>query len=120
MPDQKTPNILIKGQATEDFIMTVFNAWAREYPRDAAIYKDMCKREFENLYKPSGMSKDGMLAYKAQVPADLYIIIEAHLPGFFRDKKNAAIFYKVAMGRYLPGVTKRKDFHFIDKTETKE
>lgn len=115
---KRSPNVIIRGQAVDDFIQMVVNAWAVEYPERAASYRELIKKEYENLFKPSGVSKEGNLAYTGHIPAELFYVIEAHHYGFFNSPDNMNRFYKVVMGQYRPQC--KNNFHYIDRRNDRE
>lgn len=114
---KRSPNVLIRGQAAEEFVETVWNAWCAEYPEHAGAYKALIMREYENLHKPSGVSKEGNLAYTGHIPAEIFYAIEAHHFGFFNEPGNMDKFYRIAMGQYRPKCS--NNFHYIDRRESK-
>ena len=80
----------------------LWQAWSREFPARAAAYLDHIKRQKETLWRPDGVSRQGLSAYTGSIPTDLYLVITAHYPDFFNTPLNMELAHKIFMGDYRP------------------
>lgn len=103
----------MRGQAAEEMVYDVLQAWAKDKPLHAKEFRELIQQEYEALVTSTGMSRDGHFAYRGQIPMDVYIVIEGKVPGFLRDPKNLILVHKMCMGKYMP---KARKVHIIDRS----
>jgi len=111
------PNLFVRGQGIEDELKRIWQRWCRAFPHDAAVYMDQVKRERQQLYVSSGMSKEGTFAYTGSIPDRIYFVILHRWPDFFKDPKNLMTAQRIFMGEdNMP--KPRKRLFEIKKKET--
>jgi len=98
----KDPSILIKGAGVVEWLEMLWKAWSEKFPQRAAAYAEYVKRRREQLWQPTGMSRDGTMAYEGAIPADIYIVITAKYPDFFNTPTNYELALKVFCGDHRP------------------
>jgi len=94
--------IIVKNKALDEWLQNVALAWRAKFPQRAAMYEVLLKERASTLVNPSGMSADGTLKYTAEVPQELFHVIENKIPGFFRDMKCVRKFQEAFMGDLAP------------------
>ena len=112
------PEVFVKNQGRDETLKSLWKAWVKAFPHDAAVYMQMVQERRQHLWVSDGMSRDGEFAYTGMIPDRLYYAIGQLWPGFFDDPKNLMAAQRIWMGEdNLPKA--RKNFHIIDKGEGK-
>ena len=107
--------IIVKNKGLDEWLENVYLAWSAKFPERARMYRDLLQQRKETLAAPSGMSTDGGLRYTAEIPQELFWVINGKIPNFFRDPGNVRKFQEYFMGDAAPDRVKSK--FFIDKKE---
>ena len=95
----------------QKWVNNVIAAWVARFPKEAAAFKDMLKKEANALLSPNGMSKNRTIQYRGQIPHDVYLVIVARYPDFFKKKANLRYLQEEILGGC--GIKKSKNFHEI-------
>jgi hypothetical protein len=122
MPEAHAPNIWIKDKGVEAYLERIFTIWARDCPAAYEEFLIALRAEYESLWTPSGMSKEGSMALKGIIPQDVYIVIEGKYPGFFRDPRNLYLAHRIMMGDYATRPRSRRfpNMENLDVTKATE
>ena len=107
--------IIVKNQALNQWLENVALAWRAKFPERAAMYADLLRVRLESLASPTGMSPDGNIQYKAEVPQELYWVINQRIPDFFRSPANVRKFQEYFMGDLAPKHSPTKKTIVIEK-----
>lgn len=102
--------IIVKNKGIDEWLENVYLAWKAKYPERAEMYAALLKERKETLAAPSGMSKTGNLRYTAEIPQELFWVINGKIPDFFRDPANVRKFQEYFMGDAAPEHHKSKFF----------
>jgi len=103
-------NVLVKGKALEEIVDFFLKLWQQAKPREFAQYIEILKEQKETLIVPSGMSRDGNMAFRGVIPTDLYIVLAHRCPGIWDDPKNVNLVQKLVMGDYRPKAMKVRQY----------
>lgn len=91
--------ILTKGKGIESKIAACLEKFRKRHPRKFWIHMEHIKKMRQVLKSPDGMYIDELgrvCGIKIKVPADLYVLLNSEIEGFWVDHDNVAALQKVA------------------------
>ncbi len=113
--------IIIKDKALNEWLENVALAWRAKFPERARQYSELLRRRVETLARPSGLSKTGNLRYSAEIPQELFYVINGKIHDFFKDPTNVRKFQEYFIDEaFIPKHEKSKFYIGNPSDKTKE
>ena len=109
--------IIVKDKALNEWLENVALAWRAKFPERARLYSELLKSRIETLARPSGMSKTGNIRYCAEIPQELFYVINGKIHDFFKDPANVRKFQEYFIDEAFIPKHKKSKFYINNTKE---